>query len=449
MSFAGMMLTDLDGTFLDANGKTTKENLEALEFLGKHKIVRTACTGRTLHSAREVIGYKMPFDYLIFSSGAGICAFNDDYVISHHEINSTQIMKIYEYLKKKDLDFSVHLPIPDNHKFYWFESKNPTEDLESRLFHLKDFAEKGSEDKVKQMKLATQFLAITEKGYETVEEMKKLFPSLSIIRATSPLNAKYTWIEIFPKNVSKGKAAAWLCNHLGIEQKDTMSIGNDYNDMEMLEWTNDSYVVSNAPADIVERFKTVPHHDESGFAKAAYHWIRETKAYLSIHRIITGDIGVGKTTALLKDFNNIKKQKESPHGFACKKIRVDDEVIGYDLLCLVTGATCPFIRKLAHLPEDWAEAEKIAQHFSFSKDGFNFAHRLYYEAKRQSVTHFFIDEVGHLELEDKGFAQIIADALQSNIKLTIVVRKQLIEQVLTKFSIKKYQVITINELALE
>lgn len=449
MSFDGMMLTDLDGTFLDAKGKTTKENIEALEFLGKHRIVRTACTGRTLHSSREVIGYKMPFDYLIFSSGAGICAFKDDYVISHHEINQSQIMTIFDYFKKKDLDFSVHFSIPENHKFYWFESRNPTQDLESRLYHLKDFAEKGTKEKVKQMKLATQFLAITEKGYETVKEMKKLFPELSIIRATSPLNPKYTWIEVFPKNVSKGKAAAWLCNHLGIEQKNTMSIGNDYNDMEMLEWTNQSYVVSNAPADIIEKFKAAPHHDENGFAEAAYQWIKETRDYLSIHRIITGEINEGKTTALLQDFENAKKRKDNPHGFACKKIMENEEHLGYDLVCLITGETCPFIRKIKHIPENWVEEERIAQHFSFNKEGFNFAHRLYYEAKRQSVTHFFIDELGYLELEDRGFAHIIQDALENDIKLSVVVRKQLIEPILTKFNIKKYQVITINELALE
>ncbi len=451
MSWRGMVLTDLDGTFLDAKSKVSQGNIEALKLLGKQKIARVACTGRTLDSSREVLGYDLPFDYLIFSSGAGICSYGDDEVITHYEIAQEHILKIYNYFIDKDFDFSVHMPVPENHRFYWFASKNPTKDLDSRLYYLKEFATKGTLEDVKKLKSSTQFLAITKKGYETVQEMRKTFPELSIIRATSPLNPEYTWIEVFSKDVSKGEAAKWLCNHLNIEQKYTMSIGNDYNDLEMLRWTNESFAVTNSPAEIVEEFKEAPHHDEDGFAKTVYQWVKGLGMKEKTHRILTGEIGEGKTTALLKDFDNQQKAGKKVAGFACKKVMLEKsaqekEHIGYDLVCFNTKESCPFIRKISHMPSNWNEEERIAQHFSFSKEGFEFARKLYKNAKSTGADHFYMDEAGYLELNGKGFASVIEDAIKNRIKLTIVVRKQLIDEFVANFKIKKHQIITIDEI---
>ncbi|HNS10056.1 MAG TPA: HAD hydrolase family protein, partial [Candidatus Ozemobacteraceae bacterium] len=83
------------------------------------------------------------------------------------------------------------------------------------------------------------------------------------------------WIEVFHPHASKGLAARWLCDELGIEQRHTMSIGNDYNDLAMLEWTNQGFVVANGPEDLRQRFLSAPANDEHGFAVAAERWLQE------------------------------------------------------------------------------------------------------------------------------------------------------------------------------
>ena len=74
-------------------------------------------------------------------------------------------------------------------------------------------------------------------------------------------------MEVFPNGVSKGHSAEWLCKKLGIEQTQTISIGNDYNDIELLEWTAQSYVVENSPEQLKKRFLITKSNEEDGFAE--------------------------------------------------------------------------------------------------------------------------------------------------------------------------------------
>jgi Cof subfamily protein (haloacid dehalogenase superfamily) len=271
----GMILTDLDGTFLNSAGKISDDNLQALHELGQNGVVRVAATGRTLHSSREVVKHHLPFDYLIFSTGAGICSFADDQVICAHELGKSDIHDLAEFFLACAVDFSIHHPIPDNHHFHWFASPEPTSDLISRLQYLKDFATQGPYQRISR---ATQFLAISKDGLNIIEELRQRFSHLSIIRTTSPIDGKHVWIEVFAAEASKGLAASWLCNKLGIERDKTMSIGNDYNDVAMLEWTGHGYVVANGPADMRCRFLPAPCNDEHGFAIAARQWLKGLKS---------------------------------------------------------------------------------------------------------------------------------------------------------------------------
>lgn len=267
-----MILTDLDGTFLNSDCSISSENLDVLHMLGEQGIVRVAATGRNMHSSREVLGYELPFDYLIFSTGAGICRFVDSHIMHKRSLETCDIHAVAEFFSSWQLDFSIHHPIPDNHRFHWYASPNPTSDLISRLHYLADFAVQGNYRDIEE---ATQLLAITLAGPEIIEELQRRFSHLSIIRTTSPIDGKHTWIEVFPPGASKGSAAEWLCNNLSIDQTRTMSIGNDFNDLAMLEWTHASYAVANAVPELVQQFLPAPANNNHGFAMAARAWLEK------------------------------------------------------------------------------------------------------------------------------------------------------------------------------
>jgi len=50
-------------------------------------------------------------------------------------------------------------------------------------------------------------------------------------------------------------------------------VGNDFNDLDLLEWAQTRFVMANAPAELRERFPTVASNDSCGVAEAIARWI--------------------------------------------------------------------------------------------------------------------------------------------------------------------------------
>lgn len=153
--------------------------------------------------------------------------------------------------------------------------------------------------------------------------------------------------------------------------------------------------------------------------------------------IVTGPINTGKTTWLINDF----KSKENVDGFACRKVKINNEHIGYELVHLATGETCQFIRKINHIPDGWNEAFRLGMHYTFNQEGFAFANNICNEALARGVKCFYLDEVAHLELKGQGFADILRRILSANVDLVLVVREALIEKICETFGIKDYKVV--------
>ncbi len=79
-------------------------------------------------------------------------------------------------------------------------------------------------------------------------------------------------LDLLPPGVSKGWALERLAGHLGIQRKETMAIGDNWNDVDMLEWAGQSILMGNAATDLrtmakMRGWKQAPHNDEDGVAQ--------------------------------------------------------------------------------------------------------------------------------------------------------------------------------------
>ena len=75
-------------------------------------------------------------------------------------------------------------------------------------------------------------------------------------------------MEIFHHSVSKGNGVKFLCDRLQIGHEYTLGIGNDFNDLDLLEFTHYSYMVENGPQELKDKFLLTQSNEESAFAKA-------------------------------------------------------------------------------------------------------------------------------------------------------------------------------------
>jgi Cof subfamily protein (haloacid dehalogenase superfamily) len=78
-------------------------------------------------------------------------------------------------------------------------------------------------------------------------------------------------LDLLPPGVSKGWALERLAARLGIDRKETMAIGDNWNDVHMLEWAGQSVMMGNAAQELrtmakMRGWKQAPPNDEDGVA---------------------------------------------------------------------------------------------------------------------------------------------------------------------------------------
>ncbi len=79
-------------------------------------------------------------------------------------------------------------------------------------------------------------------------------------------------LDLLPPGVSKGWALARLAGRLGVDRKETMAIGDNWNDVDMLEWAGQGVVMGNAAQELrtmakMRGWKQAPPNDRDGVAK--------------------------------------------------------------------------------------------------------------------------------------------------------------------------------------
>ncbi len=268
-----MVVTDLDGTLFQPGARISAVALATLRELEAEGIWRVAATGRSLFSARKVIPPQMPIDYLVFSSGAGILAWGTQELLKSSLLSAPEVEAAVRALREEGLDFMVHHPIPNNHCFTFYATGRENPDFLRRCEVYREFARAG-DPREPAIEEACQLLAVDphERSAERIEALRRRLPRLTVIRTTSPLDGKSTWIEIFPPSVSKALGCAWLAERHRIDPRGVLAVGNDYNDLDLLDWAGTSFVVANAPPELKKRFPTVPSNEEDGFSQAVALW---------------------------------------------------------------------------------------------------------------------------------------------------------------------------------
>lgn len=149
--------------------------------------------------------------------------------------------------------------------------------------------------------------------------------------------------------------------------------------------------------------------------------------------IVAGGIDEGKTQKM----NALYHERKQGDGFLSKKIFVDKDFVGYEIVRLSSGEKMPLAYKSDHVPGDWDEMYRVGP-FSFSKKAFAFARQIIDEIIEKGIEPVFIDEIGPLELSGRGFYAILKEVLNTGKDVYISVRNRCVEDVIEKFNIHSY-----------
>lgn len=268
-----LIVSDLDGTLLEKGSSISPRNCQSFEQARNMGAVCAIATGRSLHSALKDLEPNFPIDYLIFSSGAGILDWSQKKLIHKTSLAQNQISMVYQYLSNQGLDFTIQFEAPDSHQFL-FSGDNPS----NHDFHRRVDLNRAHGSLVNPQALpswASEFIVI-HNSPTSLSVLAKIQSELSsefnVVRATSPIDGKSIWIEIMHLSTSKAKAAEWLRDKYQIESHQTYALGNDFNDLQLLNWAARPLVVGDAAQDLLKLYDSVSHHTDHALEKALDAW---------------------------------------------------------------------------------------------------------------------------------------------------------------------------------
>ncbi len=266
-----LVATDLDGTFLKNDKTISPKNLEALHLLGGKNIVRVAATGRNMKKVYDVLAPETPFDYIVYSSGAGIYDWQKQENIYSCNLAGHSVQKLLKYFIGGKVNFHAFFPVPDNHRHWYFRGDQPCEEFERYFSYNQAFAFELDIKNMPKTEMC-QFLIIIPENEERFAKLKTdieaVCPEIRVIRASSPITKGFIWAEVFHHSVSKGNGIKHICGMYGIDSEMTLGIGNDYNDFDLLEFTAHSFLTGNAPDEIKHLFPVAPSNEDDAFAHA-------------------------------------------------------------------------------------------------------------------------------------------------------------------------------------
>lgn len=253
-----MVVTDIDGTIYSPKLGLTDNVKECIQTLVKEGIYVAIATGRTYSSAKYVadeIGVQCP---LICYQGGLINSY-DGKTIDAKYLNQDIAREIIQDLRARN----IHLNVYVDDKLY----------VENDNQYIKDYiGDKGidyfkvdSFDELDFSKL-NKILAIDynpEFIDNLIAELQKKYPEIYVVRSYK------FFCEIANKEATKGNAIKILANNFGFTEKEVMAIGDQNNDIEMVETAGIGVAMGNGTNEIKSKADFITDSvDNDGFVKA-------------------------------------------------------------------------------------------------------------------------------------------------------------------------------------
>ncbi len=254
-----LIATDIDGTLLGPDHAVTERTIEVLNAARDAGVEVVAATGRSHWSAAPILEPIGCVRWLLASNGATVFDLEAGEVVDRFPIDRSIAADVVSTLGSEfgDLGYS------------WETTEGVFQDegfraIRSSLFPSLKIAKRstveftpGTDDLTKMMVLHPEMADM-----EWFEASAPHMPE-TVNFATSGLG----FVELTSQHADKGLALAALCERLDIAQEQTVSFGDQTNDLGMLRWAGRGYAMANANDHAVEAAShRAPHHLDDGVA---------------------------------------------------------------------------------------------------------------------------------------------------------------------------------------
>lgn len=280
-----LVASDLDGTIIDKHNDIYKDNFKAISDINNHNIPFVVCTGKTYSIYKELCS-SFNASYGIFGNGTSIIDLKTGEEIYTSLLGSSNVISIIKLAKKNNLH--VHIYARNQiitEELLYLDLRNYRLQKDSIYHNNIEF--KIVPDLLKY--ISNKDMPISKVVISSTSSLEKIQQEILETLDVSVLNIKkygkfkdriinkeYEYLDIIPKNVSKGTALEFLSNYLKINKDEVLAIGDNLNDLDMVENAGVGIAVNNAYSELkqVAKYTTTNPVDKGGFAEAIYKFIK-------------------------------------------------------------------------------------------------------------------------------------------------------------------------------
>ena len=246
---------DIDGTLRDSNKRISKRTIKAIKKITKKGVLVVLCSGRPKKYTEYLSKKCHASKYIITSVGGAIYNYVEDTTLYLNIMDKTACLELYKISQREHTDFLLHVGQEDN------------------IISVSDI-KINIENFINQNDILQ--CVIIDEDFEKIKNLESEIKSIqnvqiknrhrSLLYEDEPQNGNI-YYGIANIESSKGNAIKELCKILNIDLKDTIAIGNDYNDISMFNIAGYSVVMDNAKESIKKYASEVTEsNDNDGVA---------------------------------------------------------------------------------------------------------------------------------------------------------------------------------------
>jgi Cof subfamily protein (haloacid dehalogenase superfamily) len=260
---------DIDGTLLDSSGRMPQANIDAIQDAVAAGIHVALVTGRSYPAARPILD-ALPSSLTLIVSNGAVERGMDGSTLATRLLDRGTARAVLESTRSfrhaaalvfdRDVDRQVMFETMDwthpARKAYWMRHA-------SRIAQSVPLEDALVEDPIQVM------------FNGGVESMRSLVDTLRAgardftVALTEYEHRDFSLVDVTSLSATKGRALSWRAGQLGLAREEVMAVGDNFNDLEMLEFAGLPVVMENAVAELKQRgWAITSDNDRAGLAEA-------------------------------------------------------------------------------------------------------------------------------------------------------------------------------------
>jgi Cof subfamily protein (haloacid dehalogenase superfamily) len=266
-----LLAVDLDGTLLNSNSELSPRNRQALARASAHGVEIAIATGRRMHAARRYVE-QIPCPVTLMSSNGAMTTSSSGEVFFRHFLGRESALEVLASTREFRPYAAVLFDIPGRGQILMQECAIPEGPL--------GWYQKTSSHLVQlEADLEYEFpmdpIQVLFGGPPAL--MEEVEPLITASRAAARIHLSWTkylarnisLIDIMTQGCSKGAALARWAKHRGYLPTEIMAVGDNHNDLEMLQFAGCPVIMANHSAGLAtDGWHTTLANDEDGVAAA-------------------------------------------------------------------------------------------------------------------------------------------------------------------------------------